>query len=82
MKKTPKYEQLALFGASENQGHFNSERWGLLDFFPASSKKVAQCCMKCLLRYEDEECPIAPCKPIERSDKQMGYYSIHQMPTR
>lgn len=33
-----------------------------------------------MLEMESEECQEANCRPCEREDYRLGYYSIHQMP--
>ena len=73
------YEQLALWGVSDDQMHFTSLQWGLLTFFPAKTNKVKDTCQKCLLRDSDE-CRNTPCSDFQRYDRQEGYFSIHEMP--
>lgn len=78
--------ELSLFGASYDQGTFQSTVWGLLTFFPTKSEKWCDNCRHCLLwkRKDDQtrndECLTAPCSDYERRDGQNGYFSICEMP--
>lgn len=77
----PHREQLAIYGASDNQMHFTSMEWGLITFFPTNDHLGKKDCKHCLLAATPDECKIAPCTALERLDGQSGYFSIHDMPT-
>ena len=77
--------QLSLLGTAPDQNTFQSEKWGLLTFYPTKGNKWADTCRRCLLNAEDNEpiaeCLRAPCDSEDRADGKNGYYSIHNMPT-
>lgn len=67
-----------------SQETFESKEWGTLTFYPVkddhSFKSRTKCCNHCMLEMNGEECVQANCRPAEREDYRLGYYSIHQMP--
>lgn len=77
-------EQLSIFGESDTQNHFNSETWGMLEFFPAASSRWSDTCRHCLLWNgadgDKTECYEAHCESSDRDDGREGYFSIHDMP--
>lgn len=78
-------QQLSLFGTSPDQNTFQSEKWGLLTFYPTKGDKWMDTCRHCLLWEsvlgERSDCANAPCHADERTDGKNGYFSIHNMPT-
>ena len=64
----------------DRQQQYESEMFGVADFFPVTGKAVNTKCRHCILARTEKDCLAAPCTPIERKDGRDGYYSIHQMP--
>lgn len=66
-----------------SQETFESKEWGTLTFYPVKGgytfSNINKCCSHCML-HKTKECKEAPCRPCEREDNRLGYYSIHQMP--
>lgn len=71
-------DQLKLFGISDQQKHFTSEKFGVLDFIP--TKETRPLCEKCILKRFPNECIFAPCRGVDRKDNMNDYFSIHQFP--
>lgn len=79
-------KQLSMFGLSQDQNTYQSEKWGTLMFYPTKGHEWKDTCRHCLLwssvLAEQPDCHMAACQSEERPDGKNGYYSIHNYPNQ